>query len=266
MIRNRKFWIATGLAAAAALWGIGVRWTTAAKPGTRAKAAGSAGSGGPGITIDARGLRPDSPRTFAVYRGSRCVKIGRIGQRTQVPPGRYDVRVGFPSGWVSCPVTLRAGQKLTVPTGLFRFRNMTGPGRPSTIPQKLYHGETYLATGYQGMTARLLPGAYTVRYHAPGDVKPARGLREWHIIGPFPANPKKDRDMARPYPPEQSKTLDFAQDTTLPDEIAAWIAECHKCGPEQFNIDDVDSNYAVVKRMIRDQVAHKLGRMVPVYN
>ena len=91
-----------------------------------------------------------------------------------------------------------------MPTGLFRFRTLTPPQMPSTVPQKLYHGQSYLATGYQGRTARLLPGTYTVRYHAPADERQARALRAWHVMGPFRANYTTERDLKRPCPPEQA--------------------------------------------------------------
>ena len=126
-------------------------------------------AGPPGVFISKDGLRPDSPQIFSLYRGKVCVKKARFGIANQVAPGKYDLRVGFPSGWVSREIQVQAGKRHVVPTGLFRFENLTPPALKSTIPQKLYLGDRYLATGYQGMTARLFPGTYTVRYHAASD-------------------------------------------------------------------------------------------------
>lgn len=191
------------------------RSRAAAPPGGRPK--------GVVVGVDARGLRPNSSRGFTVYKGNKCVKIGRIGRDFSLPAGQYEARIGFPSGWVSRPLTLGAGQKkVTIPTGLFRFRDITPAGGRSTVPQKLYSGDKYLATGYQGMTARLYPGAYTVRYHAPADVNRARSLRKWHVIGPFPADRKKDGDLKKPYPPEEADAPDFDEPITVNKRKYTW--------------------------------------------
>jgi hypothetical protein len=138
------------------------------------------------IKVDSTGLKPDSNKRFQIYKGNRCVSVAYTGRPKGVAPGKYDVRVGFPSGWVSRPLEIRAGQKALVPTGLFGFRNVGGAPGGSMVPQKLYQGETYLASGYHGMTARLYPGKYNVRYHLPSDVNPAQSLSKWHLIGHFP--------------------------------------------------------------------------------
>ena len=126
------------------------------------------------------------------------------------------------SGWVSKPFEIKAGQRLRVPTGLFRFRDITHQGLRSTVPQKLYHGDEYLVTGYQGMTARLHPGTYTVRYHLPTDEKPARSLRQWHIIGPFPAKSKKDVDLQTACPPEETPSPDLRKGCTVAKRKYTW--------------------------------------------
>jgi len=193
-------------------------WTSLTRPGLRigmwalaaavllaaAPAWAAPKGGGPGVFIDARGLRKDSARVFSVYRGNTCVKVARAGQVAAVAPGTYDVRVGFPSGWVAAPVEVKPGKPTVVPTGLFQFRTLTPPKMRSTVPQKLYHGRSYLVTGYQGQTARLLPGKYTVRYHAPTDRRQARMLKGWHVVGPFRANYNTERSLKRVCGPEQA--------------------------------------------------------------
>ena len=144
------------------------------------------------VMIVPSGLKPDSPNRYRVYKGSRCVSFARVGRPQGLAPGKYDVRVGFQSGWVSRPIELKSGQKAIVPTGLFAFRKIAPAANGSTVPQKLYQGDTYLASGYYGQTARLYPGKYNVRYHLPGDVNPARTLRKWHVMGSFPIDWRKD--------------------------------------------------------------------------
>ena len=155
------------------------------------------------VTVVTTGLKPDSSRQFKVFKGSRCVSVARAGRPQGLAPGKYDVRVGFPSGWVSKPLELRPGQKAVVPTGLFGFRSVGAAAGGSEVPQQLYHGDTYLASGYQGMTARLYPGKYSVRYHLPSDVNPAQSLSEWYFIGHFPLNWQKDLQMKKVFPPER---------------------------------------------------------------
>ena len=155
------------------------------------------------IMVVSKGLKPDSERRYRVYKGSRCVSFARVGRPQALAPGKYDVRVGFQSGWVSRPLELKAGQKAIVPTGLFGFRKIGPSPNGSTVPQKLYHGDTYLATGYHGQTARLYPGEYSVRYHLPGDVNPARSLSEWSFVGHFPLDWRKDLQLKKVFPPER---------------------------------------------------------------
>ncbi len=174
------------------------------------------------VFIDATGLRPDSNREFAVYQGNRCVKYARAGQRVALPAGTYDIRVGFPSGRRSRVVNLTPGQNLTIPTGLFAFANVTPPGMRSTAPQKLYYGNTYMATGYQGQTARLYPGTYTVRYHLPTDAKPANAIRTWQTLTPIPARTDADRKLATPLPIETSARLDFTRPVTVGKQKLIW--------------------------------------------
>ena len=197
-----QLWIGVHAAAGLMLWAtVSASAAPSKRPGAKPQAARGAQTG---VLVSSQGLARDSSRVFAVHRGNVCLKVGRVGQVAAVSPGTYDVRVGFPSGWVSAPVTVTPGKPTVVPTGLFRFRTLTPPQMRSTVPQKLYHGQTYLATGYQGQTARLLPGQYTVRYHAPTDERQARSLKNWHVVGPFAANYKTERDLKRVCPPEQA--------------------------------------------------------------
>ncbi len=160
---------------------------------------------GPGLLVSAEGLRPDSNRLYAVYKGNVCVRpTVPMGQRFGLPPGEYDVRIGFPSGWVSRKQTVPPGQTVTVQTGLLRFRHVTPASLACTVPQKLYHGQTYLATGYQGQTARLYAGTYTVRYHLPGDGKAAQRIGPWRVIGPFPLRWKNRQPVDTVWPPEKT--------------------------------------------------------------
>ena len=155
------------------------------------------------VTVVSTGLKPDSSRRYRVYKGSRCVSFAWMGRPQALAPGKYDVRVGFQSGWVSRPLELKAGQKAIVPTGLFGFRKIEPSAGGSTVPQKLYQGGTYLASGYHGQTARLYPGKYTVRYHLPGDVNTAKALRKWHVVGSFPTDWRKDLKLQKVFPPER---------------------------------------------------------------
>jgi len=178
----------------------------------------------PGILIDAAGLRPDSQKTYALYKGTRCLQNwrGRLGRKLNLAPGEYEVRVGFGSGWVARNVTVKPNQVTRVPTGLFRFRDLTPPDIRSTVPQKLYHGETYLATGYQGETCRLLPGTYTVRYHAPSDTDPSTVLRDWHRVGPFPRKAAKGHDLDAAWPPEKMPNPDLGATYKLGKQTLKW--------------------------------------------
>ena len=174
------------------------------------------------FAISSQGLRPDSSRRYAAYQGKRCALTGYIGRTQPLPPGEYDLHLGFLSGWMTRKVKLEGGKATPVPTGLFRFRDLTPGNLGWTVPQKLYHGSQYLTTGYQGQTARLFPGTYTVRYHRPTDVTPARSLREWQVLGLFPARSKQDRDLATALPPEKDFTGDFQKTYKLFNRPFAW--------------------------------------------
>jgi len=160
----------------------------------------------PGIFIHGAGLKPHSWKTFAVYQGSRCINNwrARLGRPLNLAPGEYEVRVGFGSGWVATKVQVRPNAVARVPTGLLRFRDVLPPDAPGAVPQKLYHGHTYLATRYRGETCRLPPGEYTVRYHAPSDMDPSTVLRAWHQVGPFPPKRKPPQILDDVWPPEQA--------------------------------------------------------------
>lgn len=187
------------------------------------KAAPAPGRGGQAhVFVSAQGLRADSSRVFGIYQGDRCVKVARMGQKTPVPPGQYDVRMGFQSGWVSRPLTLKPGQDVVVPTGLFRFRDLTPSRLPTTVPQILYRGDTYLATGYQGQTARLLAGTYTVLYHMPADGKAAEPVRSWRTIGPFPVRWKNRVPIDTAWPPEQTPVPDFSKPCEVNKKKLTW--------------------------------------------
>ena len=194
----------------------------AARTGRPKPSPGVRGRARPGFYVSPKGLRPASSRTYMVYQGPRRVKVARIGQPAPVPPGEYDVRVGFPSGWVSRKQTIAAGRRVVVPTGLLRFRNVTPPQLRSTVPQMLYQGNTYLATGYQGQTARLYPGTYTVRYHMPADVNCARALRSWKLLGPVPVSWKNRKPVETPWPIEKQPGPRLAETYTFRRQKLRW--------------------------------------------
>ncbi|MBT3200039.1 MAG: hypothetical protein HN350_08980 [Phycisphaerales bacterium] len=175
------------------------------------------------VLVTPSGLKPDSPRQYKVFKGSRCVSIARVGSPQGLAPGQYDVQVGFPSGRVSRPINLKSGQKIVVPTGLFGFRKIAESPNGSTIPQKLYQGDKYLASGYHGMTARLLPGKYTVRYHLPGDVNPSQLLRKWYVAGTFPLDWRKDLKLLKEFPAERPGKFNAADKFTLWKKNYAWV-------------------------------------------
>jgi len=159
-----------------------------------------------GILIKQDGLRADSRRQFRVYRNGRCLNSrGRVGRFLPLTPGDCDVQVGFPSGYVSRKQTVSAGKTTTVPTGLFRFARLVSTNSTTAVPQMVYAGRQYLATGYRGQTARLYPGEYQVYYPSLGDADPCALLDGWRIAGPFYLKGKKAHEaMAAPYPPEQN--------------------------------------------------------------
>jgi hypothetical protein len=155
------------------------------------------------VFISANGLTPISPQTYWVCApGGRFVKACKLGQAEAVPPGQYELRVGFSSGWLTHATELKAGDRYVVPTGLFTFKQVTPPEWPSTVPQELYTGNTYLATGYQGAAARLLPGKYTIYYPDPDEPKPSESFTTWYVAGPFAGTPARN-PLDAEYAPER---------------------------------------------------------------
>ena len=157
------------------------------------------------VRLSATGLKPESQTQYWVYKGARCVKKARAGRLEQVPPGKYTIRVGFPSGYIQRDFQLEPGKPLELPTGLFEFKQVTPPGIASTVPQKLYDAATgkYLGTGYQGQTARLYPGKYRVCYQGVNQEKPSLLFSRWHAIGVWPNDIKKHNGFRTVYPPEK---------------------------------------------------------------
>ena len=92
------------------------------------------------LLIQADGSRPDSPRTYTVYRNTHFLARGQIGMPLDLEPGTYTVNVGFPSGWVSQDVTI-SRSNYTLPTGLFQFEAIELPGLRGAVPQCLYFGK-----------------------------------------------------------------------------------------------------------------------------
>jgi hypothetical protein len=157
-----------------------------------------------------KGLTPTSQRNYWIYKKAVCVKVGLAGRVEFVPPGKYEIRVGFPSGYLTQEADLKAGDKYVIPTGLFTFREATPPDARSSVPQELYAAEAYLTTGYQGTTARLLPGKYTVCHQDVKAEKPSEAFIAWQVVGPFPAkNPQEA--FKTEYPPEKDASRDFSR-------------------------------------------------------
>ena len=177
------------------------------------------------IFVSAEGLAPTSPRQYWLHApAGRLVKVCTMGRPEAVPPGTYEVRVGFPSGWVTQTVEVRTGERRVVPTGLLAFRQITPPEQPSTVPQELCFGPTYLATGYQGTTARLLPGEYTVCYRNPEKDRPAQPFGRWHVVGPFPAPGGRGQAQPPACPVETETTRDFTRTYAAGRRKVAWEA------------------------------------------
>ena len=175
------------------------------------------------VRVSPRGLLPHSARQFWIYKGSRCVKKGLIGRTEILPPGKYTVRVGFPSGYVARDFLMGKGDEFTVPTGLFRFEEVTPADIASTVPQKLYHLPTgaYMFTGYQGTTARLYPGKYRVCYQDMNDEKPSAAFGSWHVIGVFP-NPRLNKGFNVVYPPEKEPIPDLGRSYQSMGQTIRW--------------------------------------------
>jgi hypothetical protein len=158
------------------------------------------------LFITADGLKADSPRIFTVYSNTHFLAQGKIGTPLDLAPGTYTVHVGFPSGWLSQDVTI-AGPSYTLPTGLFEFEALDRPEVRGTVPQCLYYGNSYLATGYGGQRARLLPGTYTVRYHSHDQDPLSTAVTSWWYAGPIPAAAAGGDIMQQEYPPETNLNL-----------------------------------------------------------
>jgi len=157
-----------------------------------------------GLWIGAQGLRPDSNRHFLVFKSGRYFNRGRVGQALSVPPGKYEVRLGFSSGWLTREHAVEGGKLTTVPTGLFRFARIMSAGS-SAVPQTLFHGQRYLVTGYRDLAARLYPGTYRVYYREPRDRNPCRSLKGWKIAGPFfKKGVSGAQSILTPFPPDEN--------------------------------------------------------------
>lgn len=154
------------------------------------------------LVINADGLKPDSPRNYTVFKNSHYVTTGQIGKMLKLDAGTYIVRVGFPSGWLTQEVSVPERGTCRVPTGLFQFEQIDLPDIQGSVPQSVYQGNTYLATGYGGQTARLLPGLYTVRYHTHGQDPLCTLVTDWWCSGPIPAADEPDDVMQQVFPPE----------------------------------------------------------------
>ena len=90
----------------------------------------------------------------------------------------------------------------TLPTGLFQFDQIDLPGLHGTVPQSVYHGNSYLATGYGGQSARLPPGTYTVRYHSHDQEPLCHLVTDWLYTGPIPKANEPADVMQQVFPPE----------------------------------------------------------------
>jgi len=176
------------------------------------------------VRMSAEGLKPNSQRLFWVWRKSVCAAKVPAGSKRNLPPGTYDIRVGFTSGYVSRTVELKAGQQYEVPTGLFTFRQITPNDLLSSVPQKLYHGGNYLVTGYQGTTARLYDGTYKVYYQDIGQQRPATAFGPWHVMGVFPnpQKPKKNMGYHTAYGPEEDLIPDLKKTYEHGGRTFAW--------------------------------------------
>jgi len=178
------------------------------------------------VFLRAAGLAENSQRQYWVYRGKTCVAKPVAGRPMLLAPGKYEIRVGFFSGYRTHEVELAAGQRYEVPTGLLTLRQVTPADRPSTVPQKIYFGDTYLATGYQGDTARLLPGTYRVCHQDPAGGSATTAVGPWHVMGlfPNPQTPRKHAGYGIKYPPEDDPVPDLGKAYTHSGREFRWIA------------------------------------------
>ncbi|MFC1635673.1 hypothetical protein ACFL5Z_12605 [Planctomycetota bacterium] len=159
------------------------------------------------LLIKANGLKADSPWTYTIFKNTRYITKGQIGERLNLDPGTYTVRVGFPSGWISQEATVAARGTTLIPTGLFQFEEIDLPDIQGTIPQSVYQGNLYLATGYSGQTARLPPGTYTVRYHSHDQEPLCTLVTDWWYTGPIPKANEPEDVMQQVFPPETNLNL-----------------------------------------------------------
>ncbi|MHC4330027.1 MAG: HzsA-related protein, partial [Planctomycetota bacterium] len=94
-----------------------------------------------------------------------------------------------------------------LPTGLFQFEQIDLPDMQGTVPQSLYQGNLYLATGYGGQTARLPSGSYTVRYHSHDQTPLCTLVTDWWYASPIPRAKEPEDVMQQVFPPETNLNL-----------------------------------------------------------
>lgn len=111
------------------------------------------------------------------------------------------------------------------PTGLFAFQEVTPPDWPSTMPQELRAGDTYLVNGYQGTTVRLLPGKYTVCYQDPIEAKPSECFSAWYVAGPFVGG-TSGQGLDAEYPPDKESNHDPQTTYPVGRATVAWRRLC----------------------------------------
>lgn len=176
------------------------------------------------IHMSAEGLVAKSPRRYWVWQKGRCVLKPIAGKTVYLAPETYEIRVGFSSGYVAHEVELVAGQTYEVPTGLFTFKQLTAAELPSTVPQGLYQGNTYLGTGYQGITVRLSAGKYKVCYQDLNDEQPSVAFGPWHVLGifPNPQEPRKHHGLQIKYPPEDDLIPDIGKTYKRGSQELGW--------------------------------------------
>jgi len=173
-----------------------------------------------GVFMSAEGMMSKSNWWYMIFQKDRCVKRCRAGRWERVPPGNYDIAVGFPSGWVRKPYDLKVGTETIIPTGLLKFKEVTPSNLRTTIPQMLYLGNEYLCTAYQGDTARLYPGRYRICYQDMLDPLPVRPFERWHVIGLFQAK-NRIEVFNTVYPPE--KGIDLKKPCQVGNAKFTWV-------------------------------------------
>jgi hypothetical protein len=169
------------------------------------------------LYMSGRGVTQSPPQTFGIYKpNGACVRTGKLGEVEWLPPGQYEIRVGFPTGYRVFETELRPGESRVIPTGLFTFRHVDSTNVITGIPQSLYYETNYLTTAYAGSGARLLAGKYTVRYPILGEGSTKQSLTNWQIIGPFPTGSTPLNSLQVPYPPEQGNGRDWVLSNSIP--------------------------------------------------